>query len=105
MSFIPRKDDLFYVKALPVTFDKEVGNPLFGATELVKVTRQDNSYSDQIFRCVASDDTMIVSLCVVGGNTYSTKEPYNFRVGKYKFEPVGPEVQKYYKLNQSTETI
>ena len=105
MSFIPRKDDLFYVKALPVTFDKEVGNPIFGATEVVKVTRQDNSYSDQIFRCVASDDTMIVCLCVIGGSSYSEPKPQNFRLGGYKFEPVGPEVQKYYKLNQSTETI
>ena len=104
--FIPRKGDLFYVKVQPVTLDKEVVG-VSGISEVTKVTRQDSSYSDQIFRCVASDDTSIVCLCVVGGSKYSAPEPQIFRLGngKYKFEPVGPEVQKYFKLNTDTETI
>lgn len=89
-KFIPRPGMLAYITVLPRehTHVKENG-------ELAVVTQQDNSYSDQVFRCIAADDTHVLAKCVFGG---WLKDPQLFKLSRYRFDPVGPEIARALNL-------
>jgi hypothetical protein len=103
MSFIPNTGDFFYCSVRPRTIEQAVGNPLMGTTEVVKVRHTDGSYQDKIFQCIARDDTMMVVKVVVGGSSWEREQTENFRISRLQFDPVGPEVRRYYQLDQTQE--
>ena len=83
-TFIPNAGMLFYVKFNPrnVVTEGKYGTPV-----MEKV--QDRSYSDDVFRCVGRDDTMVVADMLT--RTYGSPRRL-FRITEVRFDPVGPQV-------------
>ena len=103
MSFVPNTGDYFYCSIRPVVRDQVISNPMMGIAEVVKVRHTDGSFQDKIFQCVARDDTMLVVRVVAGGTQWEREQTDNFRISRFQFEPVGPEVRRYYRLDHAQE--
>lgn len=86
MNFIPNKGDMFYVTYIPR--DRIIDGGPFGTATVVK--QMDNSYCDDIFECLASDETVIVGKFLT--ENYFQNKPITFRRSKVTFSPVGPDV-------------
>jgi len=87
MKWLPQPGELFYVTC-NVVRERPVEN-MMGDVIAVTKTR-DGSYRTDVFRAVASDDTMLVGEHVRGG--YIINEPVIFRRSEWDIAPVGPDV-------------
>lgn len=96
--YIPRKGHLFYLSTKP----REITVQKPGSTGTTTVERykvgEDHSYSNAIFRCEASDQTVVVGKVVVPLNYPDQHQGFLFRINHYLFQPVGPEVARHYQL-------
>ena len=101
MNFIPYTGVLFYARSAPWTKVIETVDKATFMPVLEKVTMEDNSYRDRIFRCVAADDSVILGNTVVGPK-YSDGPTMFTLDGRYIFAPVGPEIIKYFKLEENS---
>lgn len=87
-QFTPSAGQCFYVKFNPR--EKVVYGDMGSGDKVIKV--QDGSYKDNIFRCIAKDNTHVVATRIYGG--YTPKDNYLFVREDVTFNPVGPEVMK-----------
>ncbi len=99
-NFIPDNGTIFYVEKRPIR--KDVEGLFGGVTQAVVV---DNSYSSNIFRCVASDDNMVVATLMYASYMVGIdpEQKYLFKINIHTFKPVGPEVLKVLNLTQENE--
>ncbi len=99
-NFVPDAETLFYVEKRP--FRKDVEGLFGGVTQAIVV---DNSYSSNIFKCVARDNTMVVARMVQASymTTGQEKTNYLFKINMHTFQPVGPEVAKVLNLTEETK--
>jgi hypothetical protein len=79
----PREGELFSLVLLPFTRDVPAG--MFGDTT-EKVTVEDRSYRDSVFRCLASDALRVVAVRVFGG--YAGDRPHIFYRPQCRFDDV-----------------
>lgn len=101
MSFVPNTGDFFYCSVIPRVFDKVVEDPMSGTVSIVKVKHEDGSFRGDIFKCLARDNTIVVAKKVT--DSFRMNTDYRFTIKGYNFEPIGPEVRKYYKLDEVGE--
>lgn len=91
--FIPDNGTMFYVQIKSFEIDVESLSGIISKRKIV-----DNSYSDQIFECIARDDHVIVG--EPRFNAYSNKN-HIFIIDRHTFIPVGPEVVRALGLDSS----
>ena len=84
--YTPVKGQCFYVRFNPK--ERVLMGDFGSADKVIKV--QDGSYKNNIFRCLATDETHVVAE-VVYGSSFS-KENYLFVREDVTFSPVGPDV-------------
>lgn len=90
-TFIPATGYYFYVTANPRIRHVEIHNSTSFATDVKQVIHQDNSYTDEIFLCLARDDTAVIGESK-HGSSWGKGKPQLFKIANYSFAPVGPEV-------------
>ena len=89
MNFIPDPGSLFYTAVKP-RLRQVVEGSAFTETKIRTVAEQDGSYQEDIFKCIARDDTHMVAERLTGYHGGDKK--YLFRIDGYIFNPVGPTV-------------
>lgn len=88
-AFIPDSGTYFYIEACNFSSSSI---EIDGETT-VSVRHNDRSHECEVFSCVTRDDNMIVALLHYSSNTYYAQRPiWTFKINKWKFTPVGPEV-------------
>lgn len=98
-NYLPNKSDFIYVTVKKQTRDVEDS---FGNVTKLEVV--DNSYQNQVFQVVATDDTHILGKMVYGGYSFD-KKPILFRKERYTFYPVGPFILKELGLSNEADKI
>lgn len=96
-QYTPQAGHLFYVKFNPR--ERILAGDFGAADRVVKVN--DGSYRDQIFRCMAHDETHVVAIREYGG--FSNGSTYLFVREDVTFNPVGPDVVKALGLNVESQ--
>lgn len=91
--FVPNTGDLFYCAKRPLK-SQHVVREDFGNERVATVVSTDHSYSTDVFKCVARDDTLIIAERFTGMN-FSSASPVRFRISHWTYDPVGPEVRRY----------
>ena len=86
-KYNPQPEHFFYVKCNPRV---KVLYGELGAGGDKTITVQDGSYKEDIFQCIATDDTHVVCKRMFGG--FSRDRSYLFCKDDYTFSPVGPTV-------------
>lgn len=99
MTFIPFPGALFYLKIKPRSH-YVVEREGFMDTKVKKLTEEDGSFREDIFRCVAKDDTMVIAKRLTG---YENEKKMIFRQENYIFEPVGPAVAAAMEFELGTQ--
>ena len=94
-TFIPEPGVCFYMKLKPYKRDVEVDNG-FGGTSVKTIVQQDGSYMEDIFKCIARDDTHLVVKPLNG--CFRDKAQLR-RIEKYEFAPVGPGMLDALEIN------
>jgi hypothetical protein len=99
-NFVPDTGTLFYVEKRPIR--KDVEGLFGGVTQAIVV---DTSYSSNVFKCVGSDNTMVVGRLVHASYMIEGQENNNylFKINMHTFQPVGPEVAKVLNLTEETK--
>lgn len=98
MAWNPPKGALCYIRHIPQVIEH------FDHTNdtVVKHTISDSSFSDEVFRCLATDDTMLVVLRLYPTSKYSEEKPMTLNRRKWELLPVSPDVSKALGLQQET---
>lgn len=97
-EYVPGAGHLHYAKVRDRTRIFESTNP-YGQPVIERVAVRDGSYSGWVFRCVATDSTMVVTQPVLG-HWIGSEKPYVMRRDQFYFEPVGPHVARALNLEQ-----
>lgn len=89
-TFIPFPGSLFYVSVKP-RVRNVVESSGFNDVKVKTLTESDGSWREDIFRCVAKDETHLAALKLTG---YREDKPQLFRLDNYTFSAVGPAIAK-----------
>lgn len=97
-AFTPEPGALFYADNL------RVGKQVVGFGDMATiVAHKDRSYSEVIFRALASDDRCVIAAYAFGGGYGSSKDSKKMLLrDEYRFLPVGPDVIKALGLEQQS---
>lgn len=87
-AYLPTPGQLFYARAKPREVVERVPYSNVIQTRVV----QDRSYSDDVFRAVATDDTLVVAKILT--NTILSDTQRRLPRDEFTFLPVGPDVAK-----------
>lgn len=96
--FVPSTGDLFYCTKRPLKSQHLIRED-FGNERVATVVSTDSSYSTDVFKCVARDDTLIIAERFIGMN-FSSASLVRFRISQWTYDPVGPEIRQYIKAQE-----